>query len=273
MYDLAHIENENLEMIRSQHLRSLTLIALSFSAYAPLPAHATQPTVHRSQVPFVGCKSDGQVGPLSAPVGKSKSVAVAPQLAQRLAYYQAQDGIGVLAPRGWYCFGTYGSSGSNLYVTPDPIDPKTVFSSIWNGFAGLAIQATVEYGGTSGRFGVAEVIARVFPTHRGFVQHLIDEQTKEGLTSDTSFTYGPYPNDKLTYRNSETVEYLTPANSEGLGTRSRLQKSGTPIAGVVVLVGADTDLVYLSSRLPTNLANLTTAIVGQVEHDAANPTQ
>ena len=42
--------------------------------------------------------------------------------ASKLAYYQAEKGIGVLAPRDWHCFGTYGSGGDTLYVTPQPIN-------------------------------------------------------------------------------------------------------------------------------------------------------
>jgi hypothetical protein len=48
-------------------------------------------------------------------------------MAISLAYYSHHEssGSGVLAPRGWDCFGTYGSGGSTLYVVPrrlgDPI--------------------------------------------------------------------------------------------------------------------------------------------------------
>jgi hypothetical protein len=72
-----------------------------------------------SQVPFVGCESDGQVGPLTAPHRAAKKLMISPELASRFAYYEAEDGFGVLAPRGWHCFSTYGSNGSNLYVTPE----------------------------------------------------------------------------------------------------------------------------------------------------------
>ena len=87
-------------------------------------------------VPFVGCASDGQAGPQAAPSGQSLAVAIPAGLAQRLAYYKAEDGIGVLAPRGWHCFSTYGSGGSNLFVSPDPIDTTELFSPDWKGFTG-----------------------------------------------------------------------------------------------------------------------------------------
>jgi hypothetical protein len=124
-------------------------------------------------VPFVGCKSDGQMGPLKAPAGKSRVVPVARLMASRLAYYMAEDGVGVLAPSGWYCFGTYGSNGANLYVSPEPIRGDEVLSANWKGFAGPVVQLSVSDGGTSGRFSVARMMARVFPAHREFVRNVI----------------------------------------------------------------------------------------------------
>jgi hypothetical protein len=49
-----------------------------------------------------------------------------PSVARRLAYYESGVSRGVLAPRGWFCFGVYGSSGSAFLVTPEPIDSLTV---------------------------------------------------------------------------------------------------------------------------------------------------
>ena len=161
------------------------------------PAYA----IASAEVPFVGCKSDGQVGPQDAPIGKPKAIAISPQLAQRVAYYKASDGEGVLGPRGWYCFGTYGSSGSNLYVTPMPLKSADLFSNSWKGISSFGIQFSVSNGDTSGRFEVAQIIARVFPAHSAFVRRVI----AEGVEPSTSFPYGPYPADKLTYKSKETV--------------------------------------------------------------------
>lgn len=221
------------------------------------------------QVPFVGCKSDGQLGPLDAPTGTSKVVPIIAKLAQNLAYYQAAQGNGVLAPRGWYCFGTYGSNGDNLYVTPHPLEVKALFSDTWSGVSGPAIQLSISYGGTSGRFEVAHIIARVFPARRAFVQSVI----KEGIEPSSSFLFGPYPKDKLTYRSKEIVEYETQANAEGLGTNSRLQKNGSPISGVAILSGplTEPDLWHLSERFSPNLSDLSTTIIQQVERDSAKP--
>jgi len=209
--------------------------------------HGVETQKVSSVVPFVGCKSDGQVGPREAPKGASKILPIATERAQRLAYYKVEDGPGVLAPRGWYCFGTYGSNGSNLYVSPQPLDAKTLFSSSWKGFTGPVIQMTVESGGTSGRFSVARTIARVFPAHRAFVRKVIAEEIEPA----SDFPFGPYTDDKLTYKNRETVEYGTPANKDGLGTQSRLQKNADPIRGIAILVGKDPDLIFLAIRVPS----------------------
>jgi hypothetical protein len=86
-------------------------------------------------VPFVGCKSDGQMGPVQAPTGENKVAPITAEMAGRLAYYKAEKGSGVLAPRGWYCLGTYGSNGEALYVSPNPIRAADVLSTTkWKGF-------------------------------------------------------------------------------------------------------------------------------------------
>ena len=218
-----------------------------------------------SVVPFVGCKSDGQVGPLKAPTGKGKVVQTDTEKAQRLAYYKAEQGVGVLAPRGWFCFGTYGSNASNLYVSLQPMDAKTLFPTSGKGFTGPVVQMSVENGGTSGRFGVAQIIARVFPAHRAFVRRVI----AEGIEPVSDFPFGPYPNDRLTYKNKETVEYETPAHADGLGTQSLLQKNDDPIRGVAILIGPDTDLLFLSVRLPHEMDDLIPTVIRQVEREGA----
>ncbi|MFP5229631.1 MAG: hypothetical protein ACLGXA_18610 [Acidobacteriota bacterium] len=219
-------------------------------------------------VTFVGCKSDGQVGPLDAPTGQSRATDLPATAARRLAYYKAENSVGVLAPRGWHCFSTYGSNGSNLFVTPEPMDPKILFSSGWKGFAGPAIQIAVADGGTSGRFQVARVVARVFPGHRQFVRSVI----AEGIEPASSFPAGPYPHDKLTYRDKNIVEFETPANSVGLGTDSRLQPNSSPIRGVAILLSdADTSLVQLSARLPAQDRDMYSTIVKEVERGRSEP--
>jgi hypothetical protein len=212
-------------------------------------------------VPLVRCGSDGQLGPIKPSSGRSKAIAMAipAEAAQHLAYYKAQ--VGVLAPRGWYCFGTYGSNGQTLYVSPDPINPADLFSTSWEGFAGPVVQVSREYGGTSGRFGVARTIARVFPAHKAFVGRVI----AEGIEPATSFPYGPYPADTLKYRSENIVEFLTPAQKDGLGTASRLQKSDSSISGVVILFGEEPILLQLWLRLPSETRDFAQLIIQQTE--------
>jgi hypothetical protein len=95
----------------------------------------------------------------------------------------------------------------------------------------------------------------------------------EGIDPSSSFHFGPYPQDKLTYKSKEIVEYQTPANAEGLGTNSRLKRNDYPISGVAILSGPSSEpaLSLLSARLPSNLTTLTAAIIQQVELDVAEP--
>lgn len=215
-------------------------------------------------VPFVGCASDGQVGPQESPTSSSMSVPIGLKAARQLAYYSAGQGVGVLAPRGWYCFGTYGSGGDVLFVSPQPLDTANLFSTDRSGFSGPAIEISHSFGDTSGRSAVAEVIARVFPDYKAFVTGVMEPFDLPGR-----FPSGPYPKDILTYKGKTVVEYTTPAQLEGLGTHSWLKKNGSPTSGAAILVGPTPDLLFLSVRLPPDLAELTSSIVRQVESDAA----
>jgi len=177
-------------------------------------------------VPFVGCKADGQLGPVDAPKGSPVNVRLDAKTAKELAYYSGV-GLGVLGPRGWNCFGGYGSSGETLFVSPEPIEITNVFPA---GTTGAAIEVSHSDGGTgSGAFEVAEVVARVFPDFEAFAKDVSKE-------FGTQILFGPYPKDKLTYRNNRVVEYITPAQTEGLGTQGSLKTSNSPIEGVAILI-------------------------------------
>jgi hypothetical protein len=222
-----------------------------------------------ANVPFVGCRADGQIGALSAPNGKSMELPITSAEAKLLAYYKSEMGFGVLAPRGWSCFGMYGSSGYSLYVSPQQIVVADLFSNSWSDFSGPAIELVGESGDTSGRFFVAHTIARVFPAHKEFVDNVI----AIGIEPATSFTFGPYPKDRLVYRDKEMAEYQTPVNTDGLGTSFRLRKNAIPIRGVAILLGQTPDLLLLSVRLPPGLTALTRTIVQQIELDARSLSQ
>jgi len=214
-------------------------------------------------IPFVGCKADGQVGPQPAPNKPPLHLPLDPTAANRLAYYEGFEGNGVLGPRDWHCFETYGSSGNNLYVSPTPLDPKQFFdsNSNWKGFTGPIIQISSSIGDTSGRFAVARVIARVFPAHRDFVNNVI----AEGLDPASDFPLGPYPDDRLTYKSKELVEYVTPPNRKGLGTSSWLLPNEQPILGVAMLTGDELSLIQLCLRLPSGMDDLAPIIIRETE--------
>jgi hypothetical protein len=260
-------------MIAPMKARQLLLVSLilcagfagSRTAFSQATSLASLAQSSAVTVPFVGCASDGQMGPQKAPNGKSLAVAIPAALAERLAYYKAKFGIGVLAPRGWHCFSTYGSSGENLFVSPDPIESKTLLSLNWQGFTGPVVQISVFDGGTSGRFEVAQVIARLFPAYKAFAQKVIAEGTEPA----SDFPFNPYPGDKLTYRAKNIVEYETPANAQGLGTDSRLQMNASPIDGVAIIGGKDTDLTMLTARFSDSDRDLIAAMVTQAEREAA----
>ena len=213
-------------------------------------------------VPFVGCPSFGQVESVEAPKGTSQRVAIGEEAGRALAYYKSADGISVLAPRGWYCQGVSGSGGAALYLGPGPI---VHFSDGWEGLDGAAMEVDDFDGGASGRYEIAEVIARVFPRYRALADR------NWGL--DTPLPSGPYPKDTLRYRGDTVVEYRTPARTEGLGNfNSRLGKNELPIVGVAILLPGssrssldDSHLLRLSVRFPPELARLAPAIVHYAE--------
>jgi hypothetical protein len=150
-----------------------------------------------------------------------------------------------------------------------PLGRANLLSESWKGVSGYGIQLSESSGYTSGSFEVAHIIARVFPAHLAFVRRVI----AEGVEPAASFTYGPYPADKLTYKSKEAVEYVTQPNAEGLGTMSSLIKDADPIDGVAILTGEDPSLTQLSARLPTEMSDLLPAIIRQVEQDSSpSPT-
>ncbi len=217
-----------------------------------------------STVPFIGCPSDGQAGSLAAPPGQALRLAVPPEAAVRLAWYKATDAPGVLAPRDWHCFGTYGSSGATLYVSPEPLGSQIVLSSEWKGLSGPAVEISSMNGGTSGRFEVAQKIARLFPQHMDFTRQVI----AESIEPASDFPLGPYPGDKLTYKTKTLVEFETPAHRKGLGTDSRLQRNDQAIEGFVFLSmrpGNDPYDVVLEMRLPPDLSRFVPVIQAATE--------
>jgi len=242
----------------------LPLSCLFFAA-TRLSAHA------QSSVPYIGCPGDGQTGPYIAAKGSPRPVNLPPAIADRLAWYEYNGDagrFGTLGPRGWNCFATIGSDGWTLCVAPEPLkSAKLLEHRNWKGFRGSAIQISCSDGGTSGRFEVAKVVARVFPAHRNYALSII----AEGFGRASAYPFGPFPSDHLTYKGKDLVEFTTPAHRNGLGTMSWLLPSDQPISGFAVLAigsGVDTELLHLCSRLPPSLSFLSAMLIQQAEATA-----
>ena len=129
---------------------------------------------------------------------------------------------------------------------------------------GDAVVLTYADGGTSGRFDVARYAARLFPQpEKDFVASVI----AEGSEPKENFPAGPYPVDKLTYKAPRLVEFVTPANSDGLGDSGLLKKNASPISGMAKIVDSDDgpQFYLLTICLPANEAALAAAIVAAAE--------
>lgn len=214
-------------------------------------------------VPFVGCAEDGSGGPVEAPTGAPKAVRLDAATAAKLAYYSLAQGHGVLAPRGWHCFGAYGTEDSTLYVTPEPIGAAETTDIAWSGLGGPMVELFVSSDDVNGRMDVVQYIARVFPAHRAYAVSVLAQYHQ----SIDSIQPGPPSTDTITRRGDELVEYETPANTDGFGLSERLKRSDDPIAGVAVLRRHESAVAFAAVRLPAALRGLAPAIIGQVEQD------
>lgn len=219
-------------------------------------------------VPFVGCPSDGQMGPQPAPEGAPVARDLDAETAAKLAFYSAEGDDGILAPRGWHCVSLYGSSGAFLLVSPHPITPDDVLSRITATYPGPLVQLSVNLGGTSGRWTVARLLARYFPERAAFVQSVVALDRSLGLDRQ-AYPTGPSPGETVLRRDKDWIETETKPGMQGLGTYSRLQPDGDPIYGaakVLEYTDDDTlDVQNIAVRLPPADSALTNAIVREFE--------
>jgi hypothetical protein len=79
-----------------------------------------------------------------------------------------------------------------------------------------------------------------------------------------TYTFGPFPNDKLIVQTDRLVEFHTPPRAEGLGTMSRLKANDDPIDGVAILEGKPPDLLTLRLRLPPRQRDLAPTIIQEL---------
>jgi hypothetical protein len=97
-------------------------ICTPISLFAQTRSGESNPKAPIVRVPFVGCPSDGQLGPKPAPRDGDVAVRLKTVEAKMLAYFKSEVCGGVLAPRGWHGFGGDGTSGSSLKVAPHALE-------------------------------------------------------------------------------------------------------------------------------------------------------
>jgi hypothetical protein len=120
--------------------------------------------------------------------------------------------------------------------------------------------AIESFGGTSGRFVVAEVSARLFPD---VMANFISRVKEEGFPSPDFSKIRPYPDDQYTYVNPRLLEFLTPAHHDGIGT-GVLEPSAAPVRGVVGLGPRgerETNLLQFQIRLSPSDSQLAQALI------------
>ena len=228
----------------------LMLFALVFLGVS----NARSAGLDRGPVPFVGCVAEGMSGPEAAPTRSARTPLVPATAASKLAHYAAA-GMDVLAPRGWHCIEIYGSGGAVLLVTPGPhsADELQRFGQI----AGPVVELSYLNGRTSGRFDVARIFARLFPSKRPFVRQVIQEHIEPAAR----FPFGPFPADTLIRRGRSEVDFTTPPGRLGMGTlMDRLGPAADPVIGMVRLASQD-GLMLLDVRLPASLRPLASEII------------
>lgn len=212
-----------------------------------------------AQVPFVGCPGIGGAEPGAWPVpkGDPKILPSRPRVpAARIAFYRAASGPGVFAPRGWHCQAWGGADGSFIIVTPTA-PPAVIPRKPVKGAGVIAIES---YGGTGGRFDVAEVSARVFPK---VMADFIARVKAEGFPFADFSKIHPFSDDQYTYLTPRLVQFTTPAQHEGIGT-GILIPSMEPVRGVVSLSPSnspDTDLLQVDVRLSSSEKQMSRALI------------
>jgi hypothetical protein len=125
---------------------------------------------------------------------------------------------------------------------------------------GWGVIAIKSYGGTSGRFDVAEVSARLFPK---VMADFIARVKAEGFPSPDFSKIKPFPHDQYTYLTPKLVVFMTEAHQEGIGT-GIFVPSENPVRGVVSLSpegGRYPDLLQFHIRLSSSDDTLAQALI------------
>lgn len=226
-----------------------------------LPEAQARSSLTSAEVPLIGCPQDGQMGLRAPPaLPKTARFLVPAGTAQRLAYYTANPSGrgGVLGPRGWSCRAVSGSDGDALHVVP-PEAP----ADLDNPWMGPQIIRQFSEGGTSGRFAVARVAARVFPQARSFAEGVRDE----GMDDANAYVFAPWPSDEIRHLAQDVVSYATPGGQNGLGTDGDGPVSPLATRGLVFLIGdpaVEPSVRHLKVQLSGNDVALFPAIAAEM---------
>ncbi len=208
------------------------------------------------RVTVTGCPADGQTGSIAAPPPSSAMAPIATRVGA-LGFYRASEGERILAPRGWHCFSVYGANGRTLFVTPQTV--QLGVGSKLSTITGPLIVVSESYTDTSGRFAAAQVVARLFPKLRGYVQDVMSE----GLVPQEDFVFRPYPADKLTYHGDDVAEFATASGGKGLGDDlGVVAEDGMAVRGAAVAINGV--VVVAAVRLSPDMNDISTEIVRQV---------
>jgi len=193
---------------KAHQMKISIFIATLVSALCALPFTAP-PAKAATTIPFIGCEDDGLAG--TAPTGQPISTDLPDKIASKLAVY-AGAYLAVLAPRGWSCQTSHGTTGVSLWVYPAGASPKTigpiVSESGWMGDNEQGNSIITSFGG------------RYFPK-------IVTDQDVKDFMSGTSmsgnenqFLNRRYPSDKVNYLTPKVIEFITPADKFGLATQT-----------------------------------------------------
>jgi hypothetical protein len=209
-------------------------------------------------VPFIGCETLGQGKAEPAPGGAAFELNTHQELAGQLAYYKAQDGYGVLGPRGWQCVATQTADSTRLLVMPE-IDRAKLSAGTFE-VTGPAILAESDGGLCEICVTVPRMAIRLFPTEREWGTLVLRDKGVKDIA------IGPYPADVIDRQDDKTMRFRTPANKDGFGTE-RFKASADPIDGLAMLLGGQSEGMLLQVRLPDAMRRLTTVILRQMQQE------
>lgn len=211
------------------------------------------------EIPLVACAQDGQADYIPPPKLPPTTQVRLPDdgRAASLTFYskEGHGRAGVIAPRGWSCMGSYGSSGDSLTVRP-----RSAKGDVWKAsYPGPHVTRSVAEGGTSGRFHVAEVAARLFPAGRPFAREVENEDP-----GTRKYATAPWPRDRLTPLRENLTAFETPGGGQGLGMQGDGPYAAQGIEGLVLFSPGDRDdgdpyLLQLDVRPDQEMADLYTA--------------